>query len=89
MSKAGDLAQDVAREAWVPFDRQQYDHDEMLLVVRENSKRHSEEIADVRSEVKQLETKLDRINSTINYVLWTTCLLLGAVAYTQFGFFKP
>jgi hypothetical protein len=89
MTNAGDLAEEVAREAGVSFDRKQHDHDEILLVVGENSNRHSQDIADLRAEVRQLETKLDGIGSRVTYVLCIAAFLLGAVAFSQIGIFKP
>ena len=88
MSEAGDLAEEVAREAGVPFDRRKYDHDEVLLVVRENSKQLAEQISNLRSEVRSLEAKLIGQGTTLNYVLWISCLLLGVAAFSQTGLLK-
>ena len=88
MSEAADLAEETAEAAWVQFDRRKYDHDEMLIVVRENSRQSSEQISDLRSEVRSLETKLVGLGTTLNYTLWISGLLLGAAAFSQTGLFK-
>ncbi len=87
MSEAGDLAEEIAREAWQPFGREKYDHDELLLVVRENARKLSQEISDLRGELGQLETRMDGLGTTLNYVLWISYLLLGAAIFSQRGLF--
>ena len=88
MSEAGDLAEEAAREAGVPFDRRNYDHDEVLLAVRWNSKQLAEQVADLRSEVRSLEAKLNGQGTNLNYVLWISCLLLGAAMFSETGLLK-
>jgi hypothetical protein len=88
MSEAGQLAEEAAREAGVPFDRRKYDHDEVLLVVRENSKHLADQISDLRSEVRNLEAKLNTQSTTLSYVLWISFLLLSAAVVSQMGLFK-
>ncbi len=87
MSEAGDLAEEISEAAWVPFDRRKYDHDEMLLVVRENTTQLAEQISDLRTEVRSLEAKLVGLGTTLNYLLWISGLLLGAAVFSQTGLF--
>lgn len=88
MSEARDLAEVASKEAGVPFDREKYDHDEMLLVVRENFKQLAGQLAELRSDVRRLEAKLSGLGTALNYLLWITCLLLAAALFSRIGFFN-
>lgn len=87
MSEAGDLAEKLAIEVGVPFDRRKFDHDELLTVVRDVRERTLEEIMTVRSEVRSLDKKMDGLKKTLNVILWITCLLLGALVGKELNLF--